>query len=123
MATLWLRACLSTQCIDRVERIVERKRSDGVRERERERKREGYPGWRRRQCGAGRGAGAIRASVREVGGKKGDRAMLGAGRSGRARAIQPPFTFNEHARSLARLLACLFVRRFMRDRRTLRVRK
>lgn len=28
-----------------------------------------------------------------------------AGRSGRVRAIQPPFTFNERARSLARLLA------------------
>lgn len=43
----------------------------------------------------------LRAAVREIGGKKGDRAMLGAGRSGRARAIQPPFTFNERARSLA----------------------
>lgn len=41
----------------------------------------------------------LRAAVREIGGKKGDRAMLGAGRSGRARAIQPPFTFNERARS------------------------
>lgn len=65
---------------------------------------------RRRQCGAGRGErcvvtrngvfGAERAEV-----KKGRRRLSARGdasRSGRARAIQPPFTFDERARSLAR---------------------
>lgn len=48
---------------------------------------------------------------------EGRRGGGGAGRSGRARAIQPPFTFNERVRSLARLFA-RFVRATARRERS-----
>jgi len=83
----------------------------GGRTREKERERERERGTR--GSGGGNVERVEERGVREVGGRKGDRATLGAGRSGRARAIQPPFTFNKRARSLARLLA----RRFMQTLR------